>query len=111
MKPETNFRTNRVYKDLDTLPGTERISIQQLSSHGDPDLILCIHGDFIWLEAKAEDGKETKLQEHKRMKFQNNAGARTYVARPSNWPFIFAQLKILATKGGMIPLRTKPTKH
>lgn len=94
-KPETKFRA-KVQRDLKTLPGSDYLGLQQVSKRGDPDLVLSIRIYFVWLELKAENGAETPLQTHKRVAFQKKTGCLAFVARPSNWAGIFAQLKKLA---------------
>ena len=36
---------------------------------GDPDIYGCLKGRFVALEVKNEDGKLTKIQEHRLMEF------------------------------------------
>lgn len=102
-KPETVFR-ERAERDLKTLePDVRAITVQQRSKRGDADKILCIMGDFAWLEFKAEDGEEEKIQTYKRHKIKQ-AGGHTFVAKPSNWAVVFEAIR-------MIVKRKKETKN
>ena len=95
MKPETNFRQNKVLPFLKSLPNTWFESIQQLAIHGTPDTIACIKGKFVALEFKSEDGEADPLQRHKLDKIQR-AGGVGYVVSPQNWGIVRLELSRLA---------------
>lgn len=87
MKPETKFRTNKVDPFLKSLKNTMSFSIQQVSIHGDPDKILCVHGRFVAMELKAKGGGLSKLQELK-LGLVQKAGGIAIVANPDNWDYV-----------------------
>lgn len=83
MKPETVFR-KRVDKFLLTLDNCADFSIQQIAIRGDADKILCVHGWFVWLELKDENGSPAALQIYK-ASLVKKAGGITLLVKPSNW--------------------------
>lgn len=93
-KPETIFRA-RAQKQIDTLPNTYCLSIQQLAKKGDPDVIMSVAGHFCAIEFKRSGGKTTKLQEYKLQKIKDSGGS-VFVAAPENWDEVFSQLKTMA---------------
>lgn len=66
--------------------------IEQSSINGTPDILGCIDGMFIALEAKTDDNSHpTKLQAFK-LRSINDAGGIGLCVRPSNWPEVLNQL-------------------
>jgi hypothetical protein len=98
-KRETLFRSNTVIPFLDTLKNTAYFPIQQKAIRGDPDFMLCVHGVFVALELKAEDGDADPLQRYKLEQIKRAKGV-ALIARPSNWPEIKLVLEKLDRWGG-----------
>jgi len=76
----------KVLKDLDSM-GAMVIKIQQVSTRGDPDIILCFKGNFVALELKTETGRASPLQLFKLGKVRQKGGA-AFITDPNNWPDI-----------------------
>lgn len=93
-KPETVFK-ERVKKDLEKLPKTWFVKIQQTTIHGTPDYLMCINGTFIALELKIETGKTDKLQQWN-LECIAHAGGMAIVVSPSHWFDVYDLLKHLA---------------
>lgn len=94
MKPETSFRVSKVDPFLKTLENTFSQSIQQKSIRGTADKILCVHGFFIWMEIKTNEGLLDAMQEYK-YSCVKRAGGVSIVARPHNWEDVMAYLKLM----------------
>jgi hypothetical protein len=83
-KPETNFRNNIVNPFLKTLRNTWACSVQQISTIGTPDKLLCINGTFVALELKDRKGKLSTLQKHN-LSLIKEAGGIALVADQDTW--------------------------
>lgn len=83
MKPETVFRI-RVGKFLKSLTQASIHPIQQKAIRGDADFIICLNGNFVWLELKTDVGEMAPLQEYKFHKVKRCGGV-TIEAQPANW--------------------------
>lgn len=94
MKPETRFR-KRVDVFLKSLENTTAESIQQASLRGTADKILCVHGWFVWMEIKTDEGDLTPLQTYKASNVRVKGKGIAFAARPGNWPQIMAFLTLL----------------
>jgi len=94
-KAETTFK-ERVRRDLETLPATWFVKIQQVVLRGIPDFLISIGGRFIAIELKkSRKAKREPLQEWTLEKIADT-GAYSFIAYPENWPEIFSKLKDLA---------------
>ena len=94
-KPETLFK-EKCRRDLETLPSTWFVKIQQVVLRGIPDFLICIGGRFIAIELKkAKKGRREPLQEWTLDKIAQSGGY-AFVAYPENWDSIFSKLKELA---------------
>lgn len=98
-KPETKFRNNQVTPFLKKLKNCQYFPIQQLAIHDDPDFILCIRGNFVALELKADDGELRPLQSYK-LDEVKRAGGTSLVAMPSNWVKVKEILQFLDSQQG-----------
>jgi hypothetical protein len=95
MQRETKFKL-RVQKDLDKLPNTYFVKIQQVSIRGIPDFFCCIDGKFIALELKCDEkAKRHKLQEWT-LQSISHAGGMSYICYPDNWDDTYAVLAHLS---------------
>lgn len=83
-KPETKFRADVVMPFLRKLERCDYTAIQQVALRGDPDLILCINGNLVGLELKAEDGTLSSLQ-HYKLSCIVDAGGISMAVSPLNW--------------------------
>lgn len=82
-KPETRVR-KKLQRLLTLIPNTVWFSIQQITKHGDPDILGCKAGKFVALEVKATpDDKPRPLQKHKLLAIRN-AGGYAEVAHAGN---------------------------
>ena len=94
---ESKFYTS-IKKDLDAIPNSWLVRIQQLGHSGTPDLIMCINGHFVALELKkSANAKGTRLQRYNIDKIQGAFGYAAIV-HPDNWDLVFFQLKELSKK-------------
>lgn len=94
VQPETLFK-NKVMKRLKKYgAGIWVIKIQQMTSLGDPDLIICAWGHFVAWELKTITGKVSKLQEHKLSKISKALGIARVVS-PYNVDTAFNELEKL----------------
>lgn len=101
-KRETVFR-KRVREDLATLyPDVAFFPIQQKAIRGDADYMLCILGDFGWLELKDRKGAEAKLQEFKRASVAKAKG-HTFVANQDTWGNVFQTIKDIIKEKKLCP--------
>ena len=96
MQGETKFK-RRVLNDLAALE-VFVIKIQQVSTCGDPDIVLCAAGNFVALELKTERGRTSPLQKYKLRKIQESGGI-SFVVVPSTWPEVLSFIVKLISKG------------
>lgn len=94
VKPETMFRRNKVVPYLKKLNQTFSTSIQQQSIRGSADLVLCVHGWFVWLELK-DDGEEPSPLQAYNASCVRAVGGIAIVAKPNNWKAVTAFLTLL----------------
>jgi len=85
MQPETRFKI-KVLKDLSSMD-VFAIKIQQVSTHGDPDIILCVKGNYVALELKTLTGRASALQIYKLDQIKRNGGY-SFIVDPNSWPSI-----------------------
>ena len=97
-KAETVFK-ERVKKDLEKLPKTWFVKIQQTTIRGIPDYLLCINGTFVALELKIETGELSKLQDWN-LQGIAHAGGMAIVVSPDHWYDVYDLLKELALTNG-----------
>ncbi len=94
-KQETVFK-ERVRRDLETLPCTWFVKIQQVVLRGIPDFLISIGGRFVAIELKkSRKARRDPLQEWTINKIAQT-GAYAFIAHPENWDSIFNQLRDLA---------------
>lgn len=94
-KPETLLK-EKVIADIKTMPSTYVVKIQQVSIRGTLDLMLCVAGNFVALELKANDEEDLDdLQKHEAEKIRK-AGGYVFKVTPMIWPGVFQSLKKLA---------------
>lgn len=94
---ERSFRTNMVAPFLSKLKDTAFFPIQQVAILGDADYILCIRGDFVWLELKKLRGELRKIQLYKAGQVKKSGGI-AIEANPGNWDKV--KRKLLKLSGG-----------
>jgi hypothetical protein len=80
-------------EDLKRL-GAFFIKIQQVSTCGDPDFVLCFKGHFIGLELKTEKGRASPLQIYKLNQIVKKGGT-AFIARPSSWQVVLDSIRQL----------------
>ena len=94
-KPETTFK-RRIRPQLEALPKTWVVKVQQVATVGTPDFLLCVNGRFVALELKAhEKAKIAKIQSYVLERISHSAGI-ALVVFPENWQSVFGFLKGLA---------------
>lgn len=81
-KPETRFK-RKVVALLEEL-GAKVFVIQQLSKHGDPDLLICLKGRFVALELKKDEKSKARLLQLHILKQVEEAGGYAKVVYPEN---------------------------
>lgn len=86
MQPETAFKI-RVLRDLDAIDDVFVIKIQQVSTRGDPDIVLCVKGHFVALELKTDKGRADPLQLYKLRKIEKTGGY-AFIVRPKHWKIV-----------------------
>lgn len=97
MKSESDFVGNTVMPALRKLPRSSWERIEQKSIRGTADIIGCLNGDFVWLEAKkSKDHQAGALQSHKMGRFKD-AGAIAFKIDPDNWPEIYEILSAMVS--------------
>lgn len=90
-QPETLLK-EKVLADLRTIDCCWFAKIQQTAIRGTPDILACVHGYFIAIELKTEDGKLDKLQSYTLAKISKSGGL-AYTVTPSTWEEVFKCLK------------------
>ena len=94
-KPETRFK-EKVRADLQKLPNTYFVKIQQQTIVGTHDFHLCIQGKFITLELKkSKKDKPSPPQVWEGVKILLSGGV-TIFPSPENWREILDNLSLLA---------------
>ena len=97
-KAETVFK-ERIKPQIDALPNTWCVKIQQVVIRGTPDFLICCNSHFIAIELKArEKDKASELQEYTLKKI-SKAGGIAMIVYPENWDAAYEFLHTLATKG------------
>lgn len=84
MGPESRFRQSYVLPFLKALKHTWFTSVQQMTSRGTPDFLLCINGRFVGMELKAPGGIISALQRYNLHEIQLRGGI-AIIASPLNW--------------------------
>lgn len=94
-KPETVFK-EKVLSDLEKVPNTYAVKIQQQTVRGIPDLFLCVAGHFVAIELK-RDAKEKPdpLQAYNLDKI-GKCGGYAMSVDPLSWPGALAIISKLA---------------
>lgn len=93
-KPETLF-VSKIKHDLKQLPNSWFFKTQEQGRVGIPDIICCLNGYFIAIEAKVGKNKATAIQEHTIMEMVK-AGAIAAIVTPEQWPSLLDSLKKIA---------------
>lgn len=108
MKPESKF-VAKVKKDLMTIPGVWFFKTQEVANRGIPDIICCLGGYFVALEAKVPPNrlKPGSLQAVYLSQIMECGGYAREIT-PENWPQIFTELKNITegTYDGMVEKTT-----
>jgi hypothetical protein len=95
-KPETKF-VKQLRSDLESIPGVWILKTQERGRRGVPDLIICIKGDFVAIEAKIDGKVPDKLQELTLERIRKSGGLAFYTT-PSDWPKYFGMIQKLYAK-------------
>lgn len=90
MNPETRFLA-KVRKELEKIPGSWWVKIQQVAIRGTPDLLGVVRGRFIALEFKVGKNKATALQQFVLDKIEE-AGGYAMVVTPENYTEILKEI-------------------
>ena len=93
-KPETRFK-RKIRPQLERLPFSWWVKVQQVAIAGTPDFLGCIRGKFVAIELKVGSGKLSKLQTYNLDRIFSARGL-ALVATPENWPKIYDSLKLLS---------------
>lgn len=94
-KPETRFK-ERCKKDLLFLDNLWYFKTQEVAVRGIPDFIMCINGFFVAIELKKDSTAEADaLQTYTLNRIRGKGKGLSYLADPSNWESILADLKQL----------------
>ena len=94
-QPETLFK-EKVLEALKELPNCWAEKMQQVATHGTPDIIACISGHYVALELKRSDfAKIGQLQKYVIGRV-NDAGGHGFIVHPDNWAGVYKFLKRLA---------------
>ena len=97
MQPETRFKI-RLRPQLEAIPSSYWIKIQQVTLRGDPDFVGSVGGRFVALELKVPGGAEEALQTYKLAKLRA-AGAWCRTVYPRDVERLLKDLKRLAAGG------------
>ncbi len=90
MNPESKFKI-KVMKDLKTLGKIWILKTQEKGRRGVPDLLICLNGQFVAIELKAEKKEPDPLQMFE-LNCIESASGLALVAYPENWKEIFKKL-------------------
>lgn len=101
-KPETVFK-DRIRPQLDTLPNSWFVKIQQQTIRGTPDFIGCVNGHFVALELKHGIGAPIDALQNYMLLRIHNANGISFVVTPESWEDIYSYLEVLAT----MPFKSK----
>ena len=94
-KPETVLK-EKVLADLKEVPGVYVRKIQQVSLRGTLDLMVCVAGNFVAIELKANDNEDLDdLQKHEASKILK-AGGYVFKVTPMTWPGVLSSIKRMA---------------
>ena len=96
MEKETLFQ-NKVKADLEALPYTFVIKIQQQALRGDPDLVVCIGGRAVYLELKKDEKSKADALQLYRLHKARKANALAFVVWPEIWGELLDYLEELAS--------------
>lgn len=96
-KPESLFK-RKIMSELGGVRHSWFERIEQSSINGTPDILGCIDGMFIALEAKTDNNSHpTKLQAWNLQSIER-AGGIGLCVRPSNWPEVLETLHKLSRR-------------
>lgn len=95
-KPETVFQ-DRIRPQLEALPNTWLVKIQQKAIRGIPDFLLCINSFFFALELKASvKEKPNPLQRYTLDRIITRGRGVALVVCPENWSEVYEYLQHIA---------------
>lgn len=76
---------NKIKKYIEEIGGWQvKFFANSMTKKGIPDILACVHGHFIAIEVKAENGKPSELQICQCKKIRN-AGGVAVIVYPSQW--------------------------
>lgn len=78
---------------LNALPGGFFERIEQKSIKGTADIIGCLNGRYVRLEAKRSEHEATKPLQAYLLEKAGRAGAYSRRIDPENWPLVYEDLK------------------
>lgn len=88
---ERAFRVRRVLPWLKSQKYLSYFAIQQIGFSGDADYILCVRGEFGWLELK-RSGRELRPLQKFKADWVEETGGKAFHATPDNWESICSQI-------------------
>jgi len=83
-KPETNFK-EKVQKDLEKVPNTWFVKIQQVSIRGIPDFLICCNGNFVAIELKKDEHVIRNPLQEWTLECIAHAGGMGIIVDPGCW--------------------------
>ena len=95
-KRETRFK-HRIRPQLERLPYTWFVKVQQAALRGTPDILMCVNGTFVALELKADEKSHIDKLQVYTLKQIERAGGVAIVTYPENWPETYKRLEKIAT--------------
>lgn len=98
MQLETKFKLKVVEELKKLYPKVWFTKIQQVAKKGDPDIIICINGQFEAWELKTDKGRASKLQDFTLSKIML-AGGVALVVTPESLTYHMQRLSDIAAQG------------
>ena len=84
MAQEKNYE-NKIKRYVESLGGWQvKFFANRMTKTGVPDILVCLNGQFIGIEVKADKGVPSDLQLYQIGKIRN-AGGLAFVVYPSGW--------------------------